>query len=175
MDITPIVHPLAFLRLPYAVLGALDLRSFHFALQPVHYLVRVAHILSASIFFGILVLLDVRLMGLHPGLAMRGLAEAALPWLYGTFAIALTTGLLLFFYDPVHVGSHGFFSPKLLLLALALANTLWFRRFHFGAAFSPSGAMPAHVRLAGAVSCLLWLGVMVCSMLNTEAAPNLAL
>jgi hypothetical protein len=67
---------------------------------------------------------------------MRSLAAAALPWLYGTFAMAFISGLLLFFYDPVHVGSHGFFSPKLLLVLLAMANTLWFRRFHFGAAFA---------------------------------------
>jgi hypothetical protein len=35
--------------------------------------------------------------------------------------------------------------------------------------------MPLHVRVVGGISCLLWLGVMVCSMLNSEAAPNVSL
>jgi hypothetical protein len=41
-----------------------------------------------------------------------------LPWLYTTLGIAIITGFALFFYDPVHVGSHAYFTLKLILTAL---------------------------------------------------------
>lgn len=175
MDITPITHPLAFLRLPYGALEAIDSRAVHYILQPYHYLIRALHILSSALFFGMVALLDFRLMGFHRSMALRPFAEAVLPWLYWAFALSCATGLGLFLYDPVHVGSHGYFSPKLILLLLGLINTAVFRFYGFGAAFAPSGRMPTSARLAGGLSLLFWAGVMICAMLNTEAAPNVLL
>ena len=40
------------LRIPSQTLAALDWRPFHFALQPYHYVVRMAHIIAMSAFFG---------------------------------------------------------------------------------------------------------------------------
>jgi ribose/xylose/arabinose/galactoside ABC-type transport system permease subunit len=102
-------------------------------------------------------------------------AENVLPYLYGTFAVTFISGLLLFFYDPVHVGSHAYFVPKLLLLMLGLVVVSLYRRTRFGEAFLPGGAMPLSARLAGVASLLLWTGVVVCSCLNTEAAPKVVL
>ncbi|HTI00083.1 MAG TPA: hypothetical protein VL752_03965 [Acidisoma sp.] len=175
MAIIPIVHPLTSLRIPYEMLGAMDSRAIHYLMQPYHYLIRVAHILTASIFFGVVVLLDCRLMGFHRSMGMRPLAEAALPWLYWTFGISFITGIALFLYDPVHVGSHGYFTPKLLMLGLGLINTAVFRRYRFGAAFTPAGTMPMSAKIAGALSLLCWSAVMIFAMLNTEAAPNVLL
>jgi dipeptide/tripeptide permease len=85
----------------------------------------------------------------------------------------------LFFYDPVHVGSHAYFSLKLLLTLLGLVNAALFRRSAHFAAFAPdapASAKPsAHVRFAGAVSLALWTGVVVCACLNVEAAPKVLL
>lgn len=175
MAITPIIHPLGFLRIPYSVLAQLDSRAIHYILQPWHYLIRGTHIMTASIFFGMVALLDFRLMGFHKSMGMRPLAESVLPWLYWTFGISFVTGLMLFFYDPVHVGSHGYFTAKLIFLVLGLINTLVFRRYRFGAAFKPDGTMPASVQMAGFLSLLFWFGVMFFAMLNTEAAPKVLL
>ena len=41
--------------------------------------------------------------------------------LYGLFAVTIITGAALFFYEPVKVGSHAYFLPKLILTALGLA------------------------------------------------------
>ncbi len=168
-------HPLAFMRLPFDLLVALDSRGFHYALQPVHHLVRLVHILAMAVFFGGVAMLDLRLLGWARPLSMRALAQALLPWIYWSFGICFATGLLLFFYDPVHVGSHGYFVPKLLLILLGSILAVAYRRTRFHLAFVESTSMPASARVAGTISLLLWTGVIVCSCLNTEAAPKVFL
>jgi hypothetical protein len=172
-------NALDIIRIPSDVLVALDWRPYHFALQPYHYLVRMTHVVSMAAFFGGIAALDLRLMGWRVSMPLKPLADLVLPSLYVTFAIALTTGIALFFYDPVHVGSHAYFSLKLLLTGLGLLNAALFRRsatFMTLAAETPAAATPsAHVRLVGAVSLLLWTGVLVCACLNVEAAPKVLL
>jgi hypothetical protein len=172
-------NALDIIRIPSDVLVALDWRPFHFALQPYHYLVRMAHVVTMAAFFGGIAALDLRLMGLRVSMPLKPLADLVLPWLYITFAIAFATGIALFFYDPVHVGSHAYFSLKLLLTVFGLLNAALFRRnatFAALASETPTSARPsANVRLAGAMSLLLWAGVVVCACLNVEAAPKVLL
>jgi hypothetical protein len=168
-------HPLALLRLPFALLATLDSRGFHYALQPYHYLVRLVHVLMVAAFFGGIMQLDLRLMGWRGTMPLRGLAEHVLPWLYVTFGVAFVTGLALFFYDPIGVGSHGYFTPKLLFLALGLANAVLFHRSGYVAALAAPSRMPASARVAGAVSLITWAAVMVCASLNVEGVPKVLL
>jgi hypothetical protein len=170
-------NALDLIRIPSDVLVALDWRPFHFALQPYHYLVRLTHVMSMAGFFGGIAALDLRLMGWRTTLPLRPFADLVLPWLYITFGVALVSGIALFFYDPVHVGSHAYFSLKLLLIVLGLFNAALFRRSAYFSAFeAPTAAIPsAHVRLVGAVSLALWTGVVVCACLNVEAAPKVLL
>ena len=166
------------LRIPSDVLVALDWRPYHFALQPYHYLVRVAHVVSMAGFFGGIAALDLRLMGWRGNLALQAVAEFFMPWLYLTFGIALASGIALFFYDPVHVGSHAYFSLKLLLTLAGLLNAALARRtVEFAAAAqAPTSARPSlPIRFAGALSLLLWSAVIVCACLNVEAAPKVLL
>jgi hypothetical protein len=168
-------HALDFLRIPSQTLIALDWRPYHFALQPYHYLVRMAHIVSMAAFFGGIGLLDLRLMGWRGALPLRPFADHVLPWLYATFAIALLSGLALFFYDPLHVGSHAYFSLKLILTALGLGNAALFRRVGYATTFAAEGPVSRHARLVGAVSLALWTGVVVCACLNVEGPPKVLL
>lgn len=168
-------HSLAFLRIPFDVLTALDGRSFHYALQPYHYLVRIVHILGAAAFFGGIGLFDLRLMGMRAGLSLRALADHTLGWLYAAFGVALASGVALFLYDPVQVGSHAYFTPKLALILLGLANAALFHRTGYRRALAAEGRLPDAGRLAGAVSLAFWIGVMVCACLDTEAAPKVLL
>src|SRR4051794_31880250 len=144
------------LRIPAQALIASDNRILHFAMQPYHYLIRLTHILAMAAFFGGIGLLDLRLMGWRGTVPLRAFAETALPWLYATFGVVVLTGLLLFLYDPVHVGSHAYFAPKLLLIVLGLANALLFHRTTYLAALAAERVTPVSARLAGAVSLLLW-------------------
>jgi hypothetical protein len=172
-------NALDFLRIPSDVLVALDWRPYHFALQPYHYLVRAGHVVSMAAFFGGIVALDLRLMGWGKTLPLRPLADHVQPWLHITFSVAIVSGLALFFYDPVHVGSHAYFSLKLLLIVLGLFNAALFRRSGYLGAFSaeaPASLQPAaHARLVAATSLALWTGVVICACLNVEAVPKVLL
>lgn len=168
-------HSLDFLRISSNILVALDSRPFHFALQPYHHLVRLTHILSMAAFFGGIALLDLRLMGWSATLSLRTLSRNMLPLLYGLFAVTIVTGAALFFYDPVKVGSHAYFTLKLILTTMGLANAAVFHRGGYALALSVDANMPMRARIAGGMSLALWIGVVVCACLNVEAEPKVLL
>ena len=163
------------IRIPAQTLAALDWRLYHFALQPWHYLVRVTHIVSMAAFFGGIGLLDFRLMGWRGTVPLRAFAEHVLPWLWTTFAVAAVTGVTLFLYDPVHVGSHAYWTPKLLAIALGLANAALFHRTGYVAALAAEARMPASARVAGTLSLACWTATVAFACLDTEAMPKVLL
>ena len=171
----PDTHALAFLRIPFDVLEQLDSRQLHFWMQPVHHLVRLLHVLSMGAFFGAVATMDLRLIGWRRAVPFRAIAIQVLPILNATFGVTMATGIALFFYDPVHAGSHAYFTPKLLLILAGMATVVTYRRTRFGQAIRADGRMPASAVIAGALSLSLWTGVVVCSCLNTEAAPKVYL
>jgi len=164
-----------FVRIPADVLIALDNRTFHFAIQPWHYLIRIVHIVSMAGFFGGIVFLDLRLMGLRSKIAIHSLSEHILPWIYGLFGITVLTGILLFLYDPVHVGSHAYFAPKLILLMCGILNATLFHKITRLDTLTAEGTTPWTARVAGLVSVLLWSSVIVFSSLNVEGVPKVLL
>jgi hypothetical protein len=173
----PDPNALDFLRIPPETLAAVDWRPYHFALQPYHFIVRATHVVSMAAFFGGIAALDLRLMGWRRTVALRPFADQTLPWLYITFAIAVITGFALFFYDPVHVGSHAYFVLKLVLTVLGVANAALFRRSGYIVALANEGpTYPSpRARLTGGLSLLFWTGVVACACLNVEAAPKVLL
>lgn len=166
---------LADWRIPSDILVAMDNRSLHFALQPYHYLIRATHVLFMAAFFGGIGLLDLRLMGVRATVPLRGFAAHTLPWVYACFAVTALTGVLLLLYDPVHAGARLYLVPKLALVALGLVNAALFHRLSFVSAQATEGRMPPAARLAGGLSLLLWVGVVLCSSLNAEGPPKLLL
>jgi hypothetical protein len=170
---------LDFARIPTDALVALDWRPYHFAIQPYHYLIRITHIVSMAAFFGGVAALDLRLFGWRRALPLGPFIEQIVPWLYLTFAIAFISGCALFFYDPVHVGSHAYLTPKLILTALGVANAALFRRSGYLATLTDDAPAAesaiVHARFFGALSLAIWIGVVVCACLNVEAAPRVLL
>ncbi len=163
------------IRIPTQLLVTLDWRPYHFAVQPMHYLVRMLHLVSMSAFFGGIGLLDFRLMGWRGTVPLRGFAEHVLPWLWATFAVALATGVALFLYDPVHVGAHAYWTPKLVAIGLGLANAAVFHRTGYVSALAASLRLPASARIAGAVSLLCWTAALSFACMDTEGVPRLLL
>lgn len=163
-------NPLDSLRIPFDILESLDNRTLHFWLQPVHYLVRALHVLAVAAFFGAIAALDLRLVGFGRRLAADALAALVRPWLYATFAVSVATGVVLFLYDPVEVGSHPYFVPKLALIALGALNALAFHRVQL-----TGEAAMAITRRAGMISLLLWTAVILLACLNAEPPPRVFL
>jgi hypothetical protein len=172
----PDPHILDVFDIPSKVLVALDWRPYRFAVQPYHYLIRASHVVSMAAFFGGIAALDLRLLGLWTPVPLRSFAEQIIPWLYVSFSISVVSGLALFFYNPLGVGSHAYFSFKLILTTLGVINAALFQRTGYLAALPADGASPGHpnthARLIGAISLLLWTGVVVCACLNVEGVPK---
>lgn len=165
-------HPLAFMRLPFGLLAALDSRMLHFWMQPVHFVIRILHILSMALFFGMALVFDLGLLRRFEAAKLRVLAEVALPSLHVNFGVTFASGLALFFYDPINVGSHGYFVPKLILIVLAMLNATYAHRTRYRAILRGQAVTARPIALT---SVLLWTGVIVCSCLDTEAIPKVFL
>jgi hypothetical protein len=163
------------IRIPFEVLTAVDWRPYHFAMQRYHYLVRTAHIASMGAFFGGIGMLDFRLMGWRGTVPLRAFAEHVLPWLWATFAITVATGIALFLYDPVHVGAHAYWSPKLIAIGLGLVNAGLFHRGGYVVALAAQQKMPMSARTAGLLSLICWTAALVFACLDTEGAPKVFL
>jgi hypothetical protein len=166
---------LAGLRIPSDLLIAMDNRALHFALQPYHFIIRAVHVLAVAAFFGGIVVLDLRLIGVRAVAPLQGFVEHVVPWLYGTFAVSFVTGAALFLYDPLHVGSHAYFTLKLLFILLGLVNALVFHRWALGGALRAETRLPRSAKIGGAVSLGLWVLVMLTASLNVEGPPKVLL
>ncbi len=162
-------------RLPSSVLIALDNREFHFTVQPWHYLLRMVHILSASAFFGGIVLFDLRLVGVRSAAKLRAFSTDILPWLYLVFCVAAVSGVLLFLYDPVHAGSRAYFMPKVIAIVLGLVNAGLYHALAYQRALAAENGTPVSAKIAGTLSLTFWIGVMAFSSLNAEGVPKLLL
>ena len=163
------------IRIPGDVLVALDNRTYHFALQRWHFIVRLLHVLSMALFFGGIVLLDLALIGVRTRLPVGSVLEDGLRIVYLSLGAALVTGTALFFYDPVHVGAHAYFAPKLLLTAMGLANAVAYHRLGGARQLAHARRPPWRSRVTGFVSLGIWTGVMICAALNVEGVPKVFL
>jgi hypothetical protein len=124
----------------------------------------VGHIVALVCFAGAVAVIDVRLLG---GLAATapGRLIARARW----FAIAAlcgmaVTGFMLFSAEASHVALNPVFQLKVALIGAGLVNVAL---YEFGAKSAvadlpPGAAMPAHARIVGAVSLLIWVAVAAC-------------
>ncbi len=162
------------LRLPSAVLIALDDRTLHFAMQPWHYVLRIAHVIATAAFFGAIVLFDLRLIGVRAAAKLKALSADIMPLIYILFSIAMVSGVLLFLYDPVRVGSRAYFIPKIVLIVFGMVNAAVYNRFAYEHAVAVEPRTPRSAKVAGALSIAFWVMVMVFSSMNIEGAPALS-
>jgi hypothetical protein len=122
------------------------------------------HVLGLSLFMGLLLLWDLRLVGLTlRKIPVSRLWRGLFPWIGLGALVMVVSGLLLFWSDPVRFYGNVFFRAKVVGLALALANAM---AFHFGiersvVQWDTASRPPQAARLAGAVSLVLWASIVV--------------
>jgi protein-S-isoprenylcysteine O-methyltransferase Ste14 len=127
-------------------------------------LVEGTHILSLSFSVCMIMMLDFRLLGLSfrsqpASLMMDQLMQWALPG----FCVMFFTGALLFCTEPVRAYGNNFFRAKMILLALAGINALFYRfRYYPKMAQWDLAAPPAGARAVAALSLIFWIGVIAC-------------
>ena len=114
------------------------------------------HILGIALLIGNLVLLEFRVWGRASALPVRQLAHLALSIALAGFALAATTGLLMFASQSSELLANRAFTLKLLLLFLAGCNAAWFH------ARDSLAKLDALAKAQTMFSALLWLAVIAC-------------
>ncbi len=127
----------------------------------------VAHILSLMVFFGAVVVMDLRLAGFFqatwPGSMLRRARTIAILGFLGL----VVSGALLFVAEASHVILNSVFQIKLALIGLGLVNIVWFEYFIADRVrdLQPNTPLPGSARFVGVTSIALWLAVAACGRL----------
>jgi uncharacterized membrane protein len=114
------------------------------------------HFVGLSLLIGVLLLVNLRMLGLIPMLSL-GAVDRLLPWAVLGFGINVITGML--FVTGADYTKNIAFYWKLVFVLLAGANTIYFF-FDKGWAAEPGMAVPASSKFAAATALVLWVGVM---------------
>lgn len=122
------------------------------------------HVLAITLVIGSIAIVDLRLIGLASlDRALNRLTADVLPLTWVAFAVAAISGFLLFSSNAFNYAHNFYFQRKMVLLVLAGVNMsvfhLWIGRDieRWGKSFT---APPLPAKIAGAVSLLLWIGVV---------------
>jgi len=121
----------------------------------------ILHILAFVLAVGGLLTLDLRLVGLGRGFAFDQVAGALLPWAIGAFCLTIPTGVLLLLPEASTIALNPAFLIKMTMMVLAGINA---SLFHLGPWRRReswlTGVPPMAARICGAVSIVLWVGVI---------------
>ncbi|MEQ1580182.1 MAG: hypothetical protein ABL964_06290 [Steroidobacteraceae bacterium] len=126
-------------------------------------LLDAAHILFQAFVVGSIAALDLRLLGY--ALMKRPVSELVqriLPWTWIAFGGATVTGVVLFVLNVVRFVDNRAFMIKMLLMVLAGANMLAFHKgvYRTVGTWDLQSPPPRGARIAGALSLVLWIGVV---------------
>jgi hypothetical protein len=123
-----------------------------------------AHAVSMALFAGLIVMMDLRLVGFaFRRTPLSQVQKQLFPWQMVTMVISGATGLVLLYGNPLRYYGKVFFWVKMALMVLAGINALVFHftTYRSVAAWDVSPRAPLGARLAGAFSIALWAGVVL--------------
>lgn len=124
-------------------------------------LAETAHFIGMALLIGVVGLLDFHLLGFAKIMSMEQLRKL-LPWGIFGFVINLVSGLIFVVGAPDQYASNPAFYFKLMFLALAGLNALYFETAH-GKHVLELGHLdtpPNSLKIAGAVSLFSWFMVL---------------
>jgi hypothetical protein len=122
-------------------------------------MVNVFHLLALAVFFGALLVVDLRFMG--TGLTREPLAEVAeqaRPWLIGGFWALVLTGLFQLALQPVKEYYSDMFNFKMKVMLVAIIFTFFVRP---RLARADEARLRIWGKFVGIASIVLWLGVAI--------------
>jgi hypothetical protein len=126
-------------------------------------IIETIHVLGLATVFGSILMVDLRLLGwTSRSVAVSRLSSEVLPITWGAYAVAAITGSLMFIAKAHNYFFNLQFELKFLCMLLAGINMLI---FHYGIyrtvpAWDSRLPPPIAARSAGAVSVILWMGVV---------------
>jgi hypothetical protein len=126
------------------------------------------HLIGLAVSVGLIFLTDLRLMGvLFRQVPVTDVLRHLRPYVLTGFVLVFLTGGLLFFAEAVTLVESPAFPFKMLFMALAGVNALYFelRLAKQPAVVENHSSLPLNVRYAGAASLTLWTLVIICGRL----------
>jgi hypothetical protein len=122
-----------------------------------------SHVVSLCLFAGLVVMMDLRLMGI--GNRHTPVVQIQKRLFTGQMLgliVSSVTGGLLFYSQPMRYYGKAFFWAKMAFIGLAGLNALAFHltTYRSVAAWDADAWPPARARMAGALGVLLWAGVV---------------
>ena len=126
-------------------------------------IVESAHVLGLTVSVGLLVWLDLRLLGVtmrHQPISV--MHQQLMPWSLAGFVIMFLSGALLFWSNALRAYTSGFFQLKVLFLFLACVNAMVFELAmkRSMSEWDKAPIPPKKVRMAGLLSLVLWVAVI---------------
>jgi len=126
-------------------------------------LIESIHVWTMAVFFGSVVMFDLRLLGVTMRkVPASEVVDRLLPLTIAAFVIMVISGTLLFYAIPLRSYQSIFFRFKMLLMLLAGLNVWIFhsRVYPKVAAWDVDGVPPRAAKVAGALSLTLWIGII---------------
>ena len=126
--------------------------------------VLVVHVISMCLFAGLIVAMDLRLLGVGHGQTPFSQIQTRLfPWQMLGFAISVISGIALVYGQPMRYFGSIYFWMKMATMGLAFLNAVAFNSITYSSAggWDAGGKPPVGARLAGALGVVLWATVIV--------------
>ena len=126
--------------------------------------VETIHVFALVIVVGTIAIVDLRLLSVASrNRSVSQLSNDVLPVTWTAFCLAAVTGALLFSSNATHYLENWPFRIKMVLLALAGLNMLYFHFMTYRTVheWDDAARAPGGARLAGALSLVFWTGVVV--------------
>ena len=127
-------------------------------------LIETVHVLGLGISVGVIMWLDLRLIGV----AMRHqsvtqMVEQLEKWAMGGFIVMFVSGVLLFYSEPLKCYNTLAFRLKALMLILACLNVLFFhvKVYPSVAKWDLAEKLPWQAKMVGFLSLFLWFGIII--------------
>ncbi|MDG2090354.1 MAG: hypothetical protein P8J61_04495 [Gammaproteobacteria bacterium] len=129
--------------------------------------VEVIHVVTYGTFFGGMMMLDFRLLGIGRFISSQQTIRHILNIAWFAFALAVLSGIVFFFVTPWEYPVNPIFQYKMLLIVLAGLNALWMHKYLLADIdqWDMGVLPPIKVRISAFVSICLWVGVVACGRL----------
>lgn len=128
-----------------------------------------AHLLGLSLSVGLIFLTDLRLLGwIFTNIPAFYFLRQLRVWTLSGFALTFVSGALLFISEATAMLESPAFAFKLLFIALAGVNLLYFERTatrHSPAIADNGGRASGALKVSAALSLTLWILIIVCGRL----------
>jgi uncharacterized membrane protein len=123
------------------------------------------HFIGLSLLFGVVLLVDLRMLGFMKGIPYSTL-HRLLPWGVLGFGVNLVTGILFFIgAPPDFYVNNTVFVWKVALILVAGANALYFTVVEQAWTLEAGDSAPVAAKVAAASGILLWVGVIFCGQM----------